>query len=271
MPELLAIDLDGTLCRRDGTVHERDRAAVQALSARGVRVALVTGRLSAGTLPVARDLGLGGLHACCDGAVIIESPTGLIHDHAVMPVVHRALLQGLLASVDGPSFLLTDAAVLYDPSGESFLPYLSSWSPDLRPIESVVDDPIWADGGPTNTVTVGPRAALDRVIATLQAETGLELLSFDASAHPGLAVLVTRPPGESKAAGIRRLAAHAGCSVADVVAVGDWLNDIPMFQTAGRSFAVPGCPARLAAVATDRLETPGGQGAVAEVIARVWG
>jgi hydroxymethylpyrimidine pyrophosphatase-like HAD family hydrolase len=84
-------------------------------------------------------------------------------------------------------------------------------------------------------------------------------------------VLVVRPPASDKGTGIARLAELHGCTVDDVVAIGDWLNDVPMFRVAGRSFAVPGCPDVLAAVATDRLVAAGGQGAVAEAIGRVWG
>jgi HAD superfamily hydrolase (TIGR01484 family) len=271
MPELLAIDLDGTLVRRDGSVDPRDRDAVQGALAAGIRVALVTGRLAAGTLPVAAMLDLPGLHACADGAVLVEHPSGEVREQAVLPDAERALLRGLLREIGGPSFLLTAVAVLYDQTGESFLPYMSSWSPDLRPLDSVLDDPIWDGVGPTNTVTVGPRAELDHAIAVIQAETSLSLLTFDASAHPGTGVLVVRPPASNKGTGIARLAELHGCTVDDVVAVGDWLNDVPMFRVAGRSFAVPGCPDALAAVATDRLVAAGGQGAVAEAIGRVWG
>jgi hydroxymethylpyrimidine pyrophosphatase-like HAD family hydrolase len=271
MPKLLAIDLDGTLCRRDGTIDPRDRAAIQRAVAQGITVGLVTGRLSAGTLPVAQDLGLDGLHACADGSVIISSPSGRVLEHHALNGPECGLLRELIAAVPGPTFLLTDTAVLHDELGVPLLPYMSTWSPDLRPVDNVFEHPIWRSGGPTNTVTVGPREHIDRVINALRAETELALLDFDTLAHPGIAVLVARPAGENKGAGISRLAARAGCSLAQVVAVGDWLNDRPMFQVAGRSFAVPGCPESLRELATDLLESPGGHGAVAEAIARTWG
>jgi len=271
MSKLLAVDLDGTLVRRDGTIDPRDRDAIAGVRARGIAVALVTGRLSAGTLPVAAELELDGLHACADGAALVAHPSGEVRELATIPTESRALLRELLASVPGPSFLLTSAAVLYDATGQGFLPYLSSWSPDLRPVHSVVDDPLWQGLGPTNTVTIGPRHDLDRMLSRLRAETGLTLLTFDASTHPGTGVVVTRPPGQDKGHGIRRLAALGGHSADQVVAVGDWLNDVAMFRAAGRSFAVPGCPDALSQVATDRLQTAGGHGAVAEAIARVWG
>ncbi len=271
MHQLLAVDLDGTLVRRDGTIDPRDREALRGALEAGVRVALVTGRLAAGTLPVAAELDLSGLHACADGAVLVDYPSGEVREQATIPEEVRDRLRDQMRRVEGPSFLLTATAVLYDARGASHLDYLASWSPDQRPLDSVVDDPIWEGFGPTNTVTVGPRVQLDPMIAMLREQTDLSILTFDASASPGIGVVVVRPPAANKGTGIARLAALHGCSVKEVVAVGDWLNDVAMFKVAGRSFAVPGCPDALARVATDRLQNAGGHGAVAEAVGKVWG
>lgn len=50
---LVSLDLDGTLCRRDGTVSARNIAALAALRRQGVTVVLATGRpgSSARSLP----------------------------------------------------------------------------------------------------------------------------------------------------------------------------------------------------------------------------
>jgi hydroxymethylpyrimidine pyrophosphatase-like HAD family hydrolase len=43
-------------------------------------------------------------------------------------------------------------------------------------------------------------------------------------------------------------------TAAEVVAVGDWLNDIPMLRRAGRSFAMAQAPHAVKAAATDILK-----------------
>ena len=69
-----------------------------------------------------------------------------------------------------------------------------------------------------------------------------------------------------------RCADDAGCTLADAVAVGDWVNDVPMFAVAGRSFAMGGAPDAVAATATDQLTRPAGAGGgIAEAIRRAWG
>jgi hydroxymethylpyrimidine pyrophosphatase-like HAD family hydrolase len=68
------------------------------------------------------------------------------------------------------------------------------------------------------------------------------------------------------------LAAHHGCAPSEVVVVGDWINDVPMFQAAGRSFVMAQAPERVKAAATDRLLSSGLRGGgVAEAIARAFG
>lgn len=60
--------------------------------------------------------------------------------------------------------------------------------------------------------------------------------------------------------------------MADAVVVGDWVNDLPMFEVAGRSFVMAGAPDDVAAAATDRLTSvTGAGGGVAEAIRRAWG
>ena len=56
------------------------------------------------------------------------------------------------------------------------------------------------------------------------------------------------------------------------MAIGDWVNDVPMFEVAGRSFAMGGAPDAVRARASDGLVTPtGAGGGIAEAIRLAWG
>ena len=55
---LLALDLDGTLLNPRGQISERNRIAIENARAKGVRVALVTGRRFRDSRPIALELGL---------------------------------------------------------------------------------------------------------------------------------------------------------------------------------------------------------------------
>ena len=78
---LLAVDLDGTLYSRDGRIVERDRTAIARVAARGVNVAIVTGRLYSGSREAAQTIGIRGPIACVNGSQVVDTRDGrdLVH------------------------------------------------------------------------------------------------------------------------------------------------------------------------------------------------
>ena len=70
--------------------------------------------------------------------------------------------------------------------------------------------------------------------------------------------MLTRAAGPSKGTALAELCALAGCTLADAVAVGDWFNDVPMFEVAGRSFVMGHAPEAVRAKASDGLERVAG-------------
>jgi hypothetical protein len=96
--------------------------------------------------------------------------------------------------------------------------------------------------------------------------------SFPVTRLPGVHAMIVRAKGPTKGTAVEWLAAHHGCTAAEVVVVGDWQNDVPMFDTAGRSFVMAQAPDDVKSHATDRLEASGHLGGgVAEAIRKIWG
>ena len=60
-----------------------------------------------------------------------------------------------------------------------------------------------------------------------------------------LAILDILPAGCSKASALERLAELRGCTLADVVAIGDNWNDLPMLQAAGKAILMGNAPEKL--------------------------
>ena len=159
--------------------------------------------------------------------------------------------------------------------GAPFAPYVRTWSPKIDVVEQVGAHPYWEhERGLLAVVAVGQSEPIEAAAAELREELAGEafVVSFSVSRYTGVAALVARAHGPTKGTAIEWLAAHHGCTPAEVVAVGDWLNDVPMFQVAGRSFVMSQAPAAVKESATDQLtadvETGGG---VAEAIALAWG
>lgn len=79
MIKLLALDIDGTLLKKDYSLSDKVKAAVQKVSKLGVKVVLVTGRMYSATTFIADELGLetpiltySGALACSKDEVFYE-------------------------------------------------------------------------------------------------------------------------------------------------------------------------------------------------------
>jgi hypothetical protein len=268
---LLAVDLDGTLLRSDGRVDDRDVAAIRELQAANVTVTIVTGRLHSGALGAARACAIDGLIACMEGSHLVEVETRktLAH-HAMTPAVTRRL-RDAFGSHGLASFVFEADGIHHDEDGEPYADYVRTWSPNLRVVEEALDERVWANA-PLAAVAIGDPAAVTAAHAALREHAGdVFSVSFGVSACPGKSAVLVRVAGPTKGTALGELCRVAGCTVADAVAVGDWVNDVPMFEVAGRSFAM-GSAEAVRLKATDVLGAPaGGGGGIAEAIRRAWG
>jgi Cof subfamily protein (haloacid dehalogenase superfamily) len=92
--KLVAIDLDGTLLNNSGQLSERHIKAVKKARAAGVHVVIATGRYYMQTERIIKELEFDGILITNDGAVIIENKTKeIIHEHSftieeVSPLIH---------------------------------------------------------------------------------------------------------------------------------------------------------------------------------------
>ncbi len=255
--KLLAVDLDGTLLDTNGAAHERDVRALKALIGEGVFVTIVTGRLYSGTRPTAEQIGIRGPVACVDGSHIVSTATHkTLHCHALVGERARALRDAMDES-RAATFLFAQDQVVYDTSGVSYLGYVSTWSTSLVAAERTVEHPFWEhDEGITAVVAVGDHAQIDAAVQSIARNIGehAQVAMFPAKNSGDRWGMIVRAAGGDKGTALRFVADHYGVAMDEVVAVGDWINDIPMLKVAGRSFAMGHAPAVVKSEATDTLD-----------------
>jgi hypothetical protein len=175
------------------------------------------------------------------------------------------------------SYVLAEDAVTYDSRGEDYVRYVATWSKNLRLRGDVLDREVWvAAGGVSALVGIGTREMIDTVTERIdrQLSHAVQVNRFSVEALAGKQrwALVARAAGATKGSALRWLAEKDGVSMTETVCVGDWLNDVPMFSVAGRSFAMGQAPREVKARATDVLdETSKTGGGVARAIERVFG
>jgi Cof subfamily protein (haloacid dehalogenase superfamily) len=265
---LLALDLDGTLLRRDHTVDPRDRDAVRELQRAGVTVTIVTGRLQSGCTGAATACDITGAIACMEGSHLVELGTNTTLAHHPITGDTIAMLRGAITEHGLAGFVFDAAGIHHDQTGEPYAKYVSTWSPNLR----VVEEELAWQTAPLATVAIGDAEPIAAALARIRAHGGLFSVSFAVSAVPGKHAVLVRALGPSKGTALAELCKLVGCSLADAVAVGDWVNDVPMFEVAGRSFAMGAAPDAVRDKATDSLTALAGDGGgIAEAIRRAWG
>ena len=269
---LLALDLDGTLLRSDGRVDDRDIAAIHELQQAGVTVTIVTGRLHSGSLEAAKVTGISGVIACVEGSHLVEVATSQTHAHHGMTPATTTILRDAFGANGLASFVFERDGIHHDERGEPYARYVSTWSPQMRVVEEALDARVWAND-PLAAVAIGDEAQVAAAHAALRAHAAnIFSVSFAVGQCPGKYAVLVRAAGPNKGTALAELCARIGCTTAEAVAIGDWVNDVPMFEVAGRSFAMGGTPEHVRTKATDTLSAPtGGGGGIAEAIRRAWG
>ena len=228
-PRLAAIDLDGTLLRSDGSVSARSRDALAAARSRGVTIVFVTARHPASTARIAGQAGVGGFAICSNGATVFDLDTGrVVRERVLESQAAARLVQALRERVPGILFAVESRAEM------AFEPEFRAW--DWKPPEGtrfadaleLVADPV--------TRLIARHADYElEVLAALVRE-----LAGDSAAVvvPGTWTVELSAVGVSKASALAELCDELGLTAADVVAFGDFLNDLPMLAWAGHAVAV---------------------------------
>lgn len=269
MIELLALDVDGTVLRKDRTIAPEDRAAVQRARDAGIQVILCTGRILSGVRRVAEELDIDGELVTGGGSSVTDARTGaLVESHPVTELEIDDMLGDMPSDV--APFLLSDETVHHDHRGAPYLGYVGIWSSWLKAhpaLHARIDASVLVK------ISLGPRDPIEYVERTARERSGGALMAFSfESHHPsgrGQHVVLVRR-NRTKGDALRSIARRRGLARHQMAAVGDWLNDVPMFGAVGRSFVMGQAPEEVACHATDRLaardETGGG---IAEAVDRI--
>jgi len=231
---LVATDLDGSLLRSDGTVSGRTAAALADAGAAGLDVVFVTGRPHRWIAHLAAHVGGHGVAICANGAAVVDVARLRVLEQHGMDRDRAAAVAARLRDAWGD-----DAVHLAAESIDGFAHehgFLSlHQEPDDSPSAHRIEDVL-----PATTLKLLLRAPgrtqdPDAFVAEAQLVLG-DLAHVTSSAAGALGEIAA--PGVTKATTLARWAAHRGIEPAQVWAVGDAPNDLPMLDWAGRAFAV---------------------------------
>jgi len=200
-----------------------------------------------GTRAIALQLGLDGPVACVDGCHIVHVGTRQDLFVAALDGVVGLRLRDALRKVALACFAFASDVIVYDRFGCRHLKYLRTWSERMLKVDSVTSDRGWASLTELSAViALGSQADVETVAAELDAieNKPLQVVCFPmrASGRDGIWTLIVRRAGVDKGTATRFLAQYHGVPLEQVVAVGDWVNDVPMFRVAGHSYVMRQAP-----------------------------
>ena len=240
--KLLAVDIDGTMLRSDGSLSPRVRAAMERAVASGIHVVPATGRPMAVASDVVDASGLDDFWIFANGAVTRHlGRDELVRAFWMDRAVVLALFDRIRRRMPGARFAVEFASTMaYEPGFEDVVPVKPPIPPTddlLAELERIVDPVqkllVFDD-------SVGLGELWDQVHVAAE---GLSVPSYS-----GLAFVELAPEQVTKATAVDLLARDLGLSAADVAAVGDNHNDVTMLEWAGTGYvmgnAEPGIKAR---------------------------
>ena len=235
---LVAIDIDGTLLDSHWQLPERNRRAIAAAVAMGVEVAIVTGRRHDFARPVFDQLGCPITAITANGAMVRTADGATALRHLLPRETARTVLQAAPEHRDGAGLIfdrVREGQVVVEridwshPSRRGYAERNREYLLEVNPLEAALtDDPIqvFFNGsvGPMRSLIDTLRARADAASFTV-ATTQYESRDF--------AMVDVLGPGCTKGATLAEWARRRGYARADILALGDNLNDLEMLEAAG--------------------------------------
>jgi Cof subfamily protein (haloacid dehalogenase superfamily) len=235
---LIALDIDGTLLDSHQQVPEANRAAIAEAVARGVEVALVTGRRYNFALPIAEKIPA-PLTMILNNGAIVKSKDGTTHLRHLLPKdVALSVLRAMSAFHEG-------AAVQFDRAGKGQIVYAHiDWDDPVRKAYLLRNRHYLAEISPLeNCLTEDPiqvmfTGKMDRMRAVAELLDSLPFAGQFSVARTfyesrNFAFVDVIRAGCSKGATLAEWASLRGIAREEIMAVGDNLNDREMLEYAG--------------------------------------
>ena len=261
---LIVSDFDGTLVNADGTISEKNKKAIAEYVEAGGVFALSTGRLPAGILTRAKELGLTGKVCCCQGAIIldIETKEVLMEGKLSLESTIAACKKMEQLDLHIHAYDLWDFYVNKDDEALEVYKRLVKTTPTL-----VLDMPLSQYLEENNL----PMYKLVAMVEPEDNERVLQILSlegFDGCEVTKSASYLVEVVNSkySKGTAVEFLANYYGISLDKVIAVGDQLNDVSMIEKAGLGIAVKNAEDALKEKADYICKYTNEEGAIAEII-----
>ena len=231
---LIATDIDGTLLNPENKIPEENIRAIRDAQAKGISVAIATGRFPENAFLLLREYGLSCFIIGGNGAHITDAKLNRVHEEYIDPaavLAVRALLEKMDAEyfLFGDYWLCTSDAMLRHHSEINYGAEVESMGFRYYHGKEATAACQWKPVYKFYVYSSHPLPPLREALGKIPG------ISLTRSGPMNIEVM---PEGVDKAKGVAALARHLGIPLEQVMTLGDEENDIPMLKIAGYGVAM---------------------------------
>jgi Cof subfamily protein (haloacid dehalogenase superfamily) len=230
--KLVAVDLDGTLLNDAKKISKQTLDALCRLKDRDVRIVIASARPPRSVRAIYQSLNLDTLQINYNGALIWDEPNR-------QAVFHRPLERGIAREIiDVARDLYEEVLVTCEVMDRWYTDRIDQthttetgrlFKPDvIAPLDEFCSLEI------TKLLLLADPAIIARLEPVLLDHFGKQVMILQTDEH----LLQIHHPKAGKAAALKRVAAHYGVSMDNIMAIGDAPNDVGMLQLAGVAVAM---------------------------------
>lgn len=247
--QLLVLDIDGTIVGESNQIRQPVQQAIQAAQAKGVQVAIATGRMYRSALRFHQTVGSQLPLITYQGALIKDPVSDQIHRHCTIPQQTALQLLEYFEQVEfqqelSVHFYINDQLYVRTLTSETQL-YAERSAIQVNPVGDLrnvlAEEPTKILALSHNSLHIdGLLSHLRKLYTPAELYLTTSVSTFFEATHPSV----------NKGAAVRYLAEEIlGLQPANVMTIGDNFNDIEMLQYAGLGVAMGNAPDAVKAVA----------------------
>jgi Cof subfamily protein (haloacid dehalogenase superfamily) len=252
MIKLVALDIDGTLLNRNGEITERTLRAVGDLRRSGVEFTLCTGRNLPLVRKFAQTLGITMPLATCNGGEVRRLDGELLARRSIPMEVAIEVYRILIKHDALFDIYWNDRIVIGNK--KIHLQRLIEYYRTIKNIDKEyeallkqeIEQPYMFETHDLSAwLESGEPMAIEKFFVMEQRPQQLEAMFANLSGVPGLNVFTSHHTAleinhvlADKGSGLAHIAESCGIAPMEVAAIGDGMNDVPMFAYAGISVAM---------------------------------
>jgi Cof subfamily protein (haloacid dehalogenase superfamily) len=259
---LIVLDIDGTLLTDEGVIGSKTKELIHELSQKGVKFSFASGRLHSAITVFAEELNIDTPLISLDGCLIKSYPGNhvLFESHVKQKHVKRTLdfAEKYLINI----CLCHDDAIYFTEINSVIPQVTEKFGAKFQQVEDYKD---YISRTLEVLMASDSKEALKYVYNKMIFPycAGLNKSWFRSHAYENIYYLEIRRKGSSKGKGLQRLMKYLKISPYETAVVGDWYNDLSLFQKGTINVAVANAVAELkrnADIVTEKTNNEDGVG-----------